>query len=60
MMIADCRNCKYVVWLIGIGQGVRCRKEENQQYLPEKQRSPLIISHIPKCDYYKKRIKNET
>ena len=47
-----CKNCSYCVWLIGIGQGVRCHHLENQQYLPEGQRSPVLIGEIPDgCEF---------
>ncbi len=50
--IEYCRNCSYCVWLIGVGQGVRCHHPKNQQYLPDGQCSPVLIGHIPEnCEY---------
>jgi hypothetical protein len=54
MTVTECKGCKYSVWLIGIGQGVRCYKTENQKYLPEKQVSPVLIGHISKCAFHTK------
>ena len=42
-----CRNCSYCIWLIGLGQGVRCHHPQNQHYLPSGQCSPVLIGHIP-------------
>jgi hypothetical protein len=53
MLSKDCKNCKYVAWLVGLGQGVRCLKEENQKYLPEGELFPVVISYVPEnCKYF--------
>ncbi len=47
-----CKGCVHCVWLISVGQGVRCNHNENQMYLPDGQRSPVLIGHIPDgCQY---------
>ncbi len=28
--LACCWNCKYMSWMVGIGQGVRCTNEKNR------------------------------
>ena len=51
MKTSECKHCKYVVWLIGLGQGVRCNKDENQKFLPEGKLRPVVISQIPSCEF---------
>ena len=48
MLIKTCRGCKYYVWMVGIGLGVRCTKEENQKYKDGHLKNlPVIISLVP-------------
>ena len=49
MLSNEYRKCKYVFWAVGIGQGVRCRYLDNQQYKSKEDNKniPVIISHIP-------------
>ena len=45
----DCKDCKWVVWLVGLGLGVRCNHPKNNK---EGDDLPIIISRIPKgCEY---------
>jgi len=55
MLTKDCSGCKFVFWAIGIGQGVRCNHKENVKYRPEDKTGPVIISYVPKCEFYEKR-----
>jgi hypothetical protein len=44
-----CKNCKYIVWMIGIGQGVKCNNtmsEYNNKLIPK-------ISHT--CNFFEKK-----
>ena len=25
-----CNNCKYMLWMVGVGQGVKCRNDKNK------------------------------
>lgn len=52
MLINDCKNCRYVCWMIGIGQGVRCN---NRLHNGANHNSmPLLISKILECSFYEK------
>ena len=63
MLSKECKTCKHVFWVVGIGQGVRCRHPENQKYKSEddNQNIPVIISRIPSGCTFKvlKECKNE-
>lgn len=55
MLSSDCINCKHVVWLIALGQGVRCKHPENQKYKKEgtTSKTPVVIPNIPNgCEYF--------
>ena len=49
-----CWNCKYMSWMVGIGQGVRCGNEKNQYriFRPEgnKLKIPVIPGVAEKCE----------
>ena len=48
MKIIDCKDCKWVLWMVGIGLGVRCDHPKNNK----EGDVPIIISRIPKgCEY---------
>lgn len=32
MLSKDCKRCKYCMWSVAQGIGIRCTKEENQKY----------------------------
>ena len=51
MLSKDCKDCKYLIWLVGIGQGIRCKKPENQI---KNSKLPINISYIKECKYYDK------
>jgi len=43
-----CRKCKYVVWVVGLGLGVRCNYQENQKYKKKSDNElSVIISNVP-------------
>jgi len=43
-----CKKCKYVVWIVGLGQGIRCNYYENQKYKKKGDNElPVIISNVP-------------
>ncbi len=54
MLSSDCKYCKFVIWQVALGIGIRCRHRENQKYkkiddrLPE---LPVIISRVPSCNF---------
>jgi len=60
MLSKECKRCKNVVWMVALGQGVRCKHPENQKYKPKSaNKLPVIISYIPnECPYFKE-MKNE-
>ena len=55
MLSKDCKYCKYCVWGVAIGIGIRCKKEENQKYIQESdthKHMPVIIGNVPDgCEY---------
>lgn len=57
MLSAQCKECKYVVWMVALGQGIRCKHPENQKYKNESdsQKMPVVISRVPEeCSYKEK------
>lgn len=60
MTLEECCGCKYLVRLIALGLGARCRHPDNQKYkrkgeaLPH---LPIIISRIPSPCMHKKSCK---
>jgi hypothetical protein len=56
MLSKECKDCKYCSWMVGIGQGVRCRKEENQKYKKGSYPGNVSISEVPEgCKYKEER-----
>ena len=55
MTLEECQGCKYLIKIIALGLGVRCRHPENQKYKLEDEilpHMPVIISRIPSpCSY---------
>lgn len=50
MLVNDCQGCKHVAWMVGIGQGIRCRHPENIKQPNHHQQSKLpLISEIKDC-----------
>ena len=50
-----CYNCRYMTWMVGIGQGVRCVNEKNQYRVfvgEEKLKLPLIPGVAEKCELF--------
>lgn len=41
-----CKDCKFVVWMVGIGQGIRC--QHPKLYKPGEEPLP-VISSIEDC-----------
>lgn len=63
MLSKDCKDCSYMQWMVGIGQGIRCSHPENQKYKPKEgpgsNQLPVILSFIPEnCEYNTKLRKN--
>ena len=56
-----CYNCRYMSWMVGIGQGVRCGNEKNQYrvFRPEgkKLKIPVIPGVAEKCELFESRKK---
>ena len=50
-----CYNCRYMAWMVGIGQGIRCGNEKNQ-YRIFVDEEPLKLPSIPgvaeKCELF--------
>ena len=44
-----CNNCKYMLWMVGIGQGVKCRNEKNKA----DEKLYNIPSRRHTCEYFK-------
>lgn len=58
MLSNICKDCKHVIWMVSIGQGVRCSHPDNQKFIPKKENKNLkvIISYVPiDCNYYEKK-----
>ena len=52
MLKKDCKNCKYMISLIGIGLSIRCVKKENQNYKKKELSNPVLITFVPKnCSF---------
>ena len=62
-----CFNCKFISWMIGIGQGVRCGNEKNQYKIfkndevffgPDHDHKGIKLPVIPgvgeKCEHFEK------
>jgi hypothetical protein len=50
MKAKDCRDCKWVSWMVGIGLGVRCNHPTNNA--DNSPGLPILISQIPEgCEY---------
>ena len=56
-----CWNCKYMSWMVGIVQGVRCGNEKNQYriFRPEgnKLKIPVIPGVAEKCELFENKRK---
>ena len=53
MLSNECRNCKYVLWQVALGVGIRCKHDDNQRYKKDTdklQQLTVIISNIPSCN----------
>lgn len=47
-----CLNCKYMLWLVGIGQGVICTNKESEI---GKKSPPMIPSRYHTCEKFKEK-----
>jgi len=50
-----CWNCRYMAWMVGIGQGVRCSNEKNQYRIfvgTQKVKTPVIPGVARKCEHF--------
>jgi hypothetical protein len=46
MRVDHCKTCRHCMWMVGIGQGVRCKHPQN--CIPGQRRQP-IIADIKDC-----------
>jgi len=56
MLSSDCKECKYVIWQVALGIGIRCQHKTNQKYKKSDdrlQQLPVLISNIPSCSLKK-------
>jgi len=64
MLSKDCKKCKWVIWMVGIGQGVRCNHPQNEHFNkhdPKYKKDGIqkpIISCIPNGCTFEKEGKN--
>ena len=54
-----CNNCRYMSWMVGIGQGVRCGNKKNQyrvfgteSFDINSLKMPLIPGVARKCEHF--------
>ena len=51
-----CYNCKFMSWMVGIGQGVRCGNEKNRyrhfRTEGEREKIPVIPGVAEKCEHF--------
>ena len=53
MHSVNCKDCKWVLWLVGLGLGVRCNHPKNK-----KGDKTILISEIPiGCEYKTEKLK---
>ena len=54
-----CYNCRYMSWMVGIGQGVRCGNEKNRYRVfrtdGKKLKIPVIPGVAEKCELFEKK-----
>ena len=53
MLTEHCRDCKNVIWMVGLGLGVRCSHPDNKEY--SKTNLPPLISSVFDCKIYRKK-----
>ncbi len=59
MLIKDCQNCKSMVWMVGVGQGVRCSQKDNQKETKYSINGKLpLISEISDCSFFEEKVKS--
>ncbi len=44
-----CYNCKYLAWLIGVGQGLRCGHKTKRK---DGEMAPLVPSRFHTCELF--------
>lgn len=47
-----CFNCKHMLWLVGLGQGVKCRNEKNMR----KGKMLSIPSRWHNCELFERKV----
>lgn len=58
MLIKDCQNCRAMVWMVGVGQGVRCSHPDNQKETKHSFNGKLpLISEIIDCQKFEEKSK---
>ena len=45
-----CFNCKYMAWLVALGQGIRCTLDKEEGKMP-----PLVPSRWHTCNKFEKK-----
>ena len=58
-----CWNCRYMSWMVGIGQGVRCTTEENNYRIFRTEEAgrpklPVIPGVAEKCEHFESKWSN--
>lgn len=60
MQSSICKTCTYCLWLVGIGQGVRCNQAKNQLYKNDNSKAFVTISQVPdNCKYFEAKGKKD-
>ena len=59
-----CWNCRYMSWMVGIGQGVRCTTEENNYRIfrteeEGRPKLPVIPGVAEKCEHFESKWSKE-
>ena len=56
MLLKECEGCAYRIWMVGIGQGIRCNHPEHRE-ITYVGAQPPTISKIKDCQLYKPEVK---
>lgn len=51
MQVNECKGCRYLIWSVGIGQGIMCNHPINRSDA----KRPPQISEVTSCTYYEPR-----
>ena len=50
MQISECKGCRYLIWNLGVGQGIRCGNRKNWSG-----DRPPQIGEVDDCNLYEQR-----